>query len=296
MNANLYQDWIGRTETVSDVATAQAVRAFRATLDQTVFDTEEGDPLPPGAHWIFARPVAPMRALGRDGHPARGPFLPPIALPRRMWAGSRIEFGAPLRVGDRLERVSEILSITPKTGSTGELVFVTLRHTTGGSSGGKVVEQQDLVYRHDPQPGAGTAAGAASAAKAPAVARALAEDPGPAEFSRRVVPDTVLLFRYSALTFNGHRIHYDQEYVTRVEGYQGLVVHGPLLATLMLDLIGREMPAASIASFEFSARRPITLPMAFEVKARRDAGGRACRLWIESEQGVAVAGRVGLRE
>lgn len=286
MNESLHQDWIGRRETASDYATAQAWRALRATLDYAEAKVREGDPFPLGAHWMFARPIAAMSALARDGHPAGSDFLPPIALPRRMWAGSRVEFGAPLVVGDRLERVTEIISITPKTGSTGELVFVTVRHSTSGSSGGKVVEDQSIVYRDDPKPDASAARPAAPRRSAPDV-------PAQAEFSRRIVPDTALLFRYSALSFNTHRIHYDQDYVTRVEGYPGLVVQGQLLASLMLDLMAREMPGANIASFDFSARRPVTLPMPFEVKARRE--GEGWHLWIDCEGVAASVGRITVR-
>jgi 3-methylfumaryl-CoA hydratase len=273
-------EWIGRTQTVGDVITARAAQGLRAVLDHESLAVRAGDPLPPGGHWMFAVATARQSTLGRDGHPVHGAFLPPVALPRRMWAGSRIEFGAPLRVGDALEKTSQIVSITPKTGSSGALVFVVVRHTVTGSSGGRVVEDQTLVYREDPK----GAAAPGEEKPRPAV---------PAQFVRRIVPDPVLLFRYSALTFNAHRIHYDAPYATGVEGYRGLVVHGPLLATLMLDLVSRSVPAGDIARFEFSARRPVTLPDEFEVKARREGAG--CSVWIESADGVATAGEATLR-
>jgi 3-methylfumaryl-CoA hydratase len=163
--------------------------------------------------------------IGPDGHPKRGGFLPPVPLPRRMWAGSRLTFVQPVRVGDALTRESRILDVSGKEGRTGHLVFVTVRHDYSLASGLAITEEHDIVYRDNPQPG--------QPAPKPTPA------PTDSQFSREIVPDPVLLFRYSALTFNGHRIHYDRSYVTEVEGYPGLIVHGPLIATLLLDLLRR---------------------------------------------------------
>ena len=279
MDAANYQDWIGRSETAEDIVTSAAVRALRATFDHEDVTVHEGDPLPPAWHWMFTNPIARQSQLGPEGHPERGTFFPPIELPRRMWAGSRLEFRAPLRVGERITRRSRIASIQPKTGSTGALVFVTVRHEITSGSGGCTIDEQNIVWREE-------AKGAN-----PVSARREAP-PGTSDFSRTVEPDPVMLFRFSALTFNGHRIHYDQPYVTQVEGYPGLVVHGPLVALFMLDLFTRHHPYAQIAGFEFSGKRPITLPTAMAAHCRREAGHYA--LWVEAEGAVASTGRLTL--
>ncbi|MEO7402746.1 MAG: MaoC family dehydratase N-terminal domain-containing protein [Burkholderiales bacterium] len=270
-----YMTWLGRVEEQVDLITVDKVRALRATLDYADLEAHEGEPLPPAWHWIFCNAVAPAANLGRDGHPAKGGFLPPVPLPRRMWAGSRLEFLAPLKVGDRITRRSEIVSIKPKEGSSGPLVFVTVRHQIRGATGGEVIDEQDLVYREDPKPGA-------PAAKA--------EPAGAAEISHRLTPDATMLFRYSALTFNGHRIHYDRDYATQVEGYAGLVIHGPVLATLMIELVRRERPNETIRGFRFAGKRPATVPMTLDVGARR--AGDGYDTWVAVDGGVSSAGHV----
>ena len=279
MDTANYQDWIGRTETAEDIVTIAAVRALRATFDYEELTVREGDPLPPAWHWMFTNAVVPHSQLASDGHPRRGEFLPPIELPRRMWAGCRLEFRSPLRVGERITRRSKISSITPKSGSTGALVFVTVRHEISSGSGGLTVDEQNIVYREEAK-GANTESARRDAA------------PGPSDFSRTLEPDPVMLFRFSALIFNGHRIHYDQPYATQVEGYPGLVVHGPLAALFMLDLFTREHPFAQIAGFEFSGKRPITLPTAMTAHCRRESGHYA--LWVEAGGAVAGTGRLTL--
>ncbi len=281
MDVNDYQAWIGRTDVSTDVATAEPLRAWLATLDYENLSVKEGAPLPLLAHLIFNKPLARLSDIGPDGHQQRGEFLPPVALPRRMWAGSRFEFRAPLRVGDRLSRRSEVISIQPKTGASGALVFVVVRHTITSASGGEVAEDQTLVFRAAPSAGAPVRAAPGPAAQAPA------------DFSRRVTPSEVMLFRYSALTFNGHRIHYDAPYAKEVEGYSGLIVHGPLLATLMIDLVARELPKAAIGSFEFTARNAVALPATISVCGRRE--DKTVALWIEHAGAAAVAGKATLR-
>ncbi len=237
-------DWVGRTESRTDHVTATPVAALAATLDRDAdVSADPGAPLPPLWHWLYFTPLAPQREIGDDGHAKRGGFLPPVPLPRRMWAGGRLEFLRPLRVGDALTRLSRIASVEVKEGRSGKLVFVTVRHEYTDAAGVALAEEHDIVYRDNPQPGA----------KSPPPQSA----PADAVFSREIVPDPVLLFRYSALTFNGHRIHYDRPYVTEVEGYPGLVVHGPLIATLLLDLLSRELPQARVRAFEFRAVRPV---------------------------------------
>src|SRR5690554_4598874 len=216
-----YGAWVGRTEVRHDHIHASAVEALAATLDLSRAPGI-GDPLPPGWQWLFFNPVARRSELGTDGHPARGGFLPPIELPRRMWAGSRIQYLADLPIGEPASRQSRIAKVVNKTGKRGALWFVTVEHITRHGDTVCIQEEQDIVYREATPPGSPT------------------PKPSPyeetAQFSEEFTPDTTLLFRYSALTFNGHRIHYDQEYARNEEGYPGLVVHGPLTATLLQQL------------------------------------------------------------
>jgi 3-methylfumaryl-CoA hydratase len=210
------------------------------------------------------------RCRRADGHPKRGGFLPPVPLPRRMWAGSRIDFHAPLRIGQALERRSCIDDVRLKEGRSGPLVFVNVRHEIRADGQLAVTDRHDIVYREAPQPGEA----------GPAVMAA----PEHAQWTRRIEPDDVLLFRYSALTFNGHRIHYDRRYVTSVEGYPGLVVHGPLIATLLLDLLRRELPDAAVTQFSFKAVSPIFDVAPFHVCGRRDEA-HTVTLWARTPDG-----------
>ncbi len=234
--------WIGRTETARDLVTARGIRELRATLDLPPGDPQPGEAAPVAtAHWCLAPPAAPQSALGPDGHPARGGFLPPVPLPRRMWAGGALEFPDLLRVGDTVERRSTITDVTAKEGRTGLLCFVTVAHEIHTPRGLAVRERQDIVYRGTDAPVGGSGSGA----------------PPPAPSVREsIVPDAVLLFRYSALTFNGHRIHYDRSYCIEEEGYPGLVVHGPLQATLLCGFAARLM-GRQPARFSFRSVRPI---------------------------------------
>jgi 3-methylfumaryl-CoA hydratase len=259
--------WIGKTERLSDRATHVPVAALSATLDRDDPLPADGDPLPPLWHWLYFLPVHRQSALGPDGHPKRGGFLPPVELPRRMWAGGRLEFRAPLRVGESIERVSRIANVELKQGRTGSLVFVLVRHEIHNASGVALTEEHDIVYRDNPRPG--------DPVPKP--------QPAPAQpaWRRDIVPDDVLLFRYSALTFNGHRIHYDRRYVTEVEGYPGLIVHGPLLATLLLDLLRRERPDADVATFAFKAVKPLFDIAPFAVCGAPASDGTGVRLWAQ---------------
>jgi len=267
--------WIGRSETRYDTIAPTPVAALMATLDHPPSEVEPGLALPPLWHWLYFLPLHRPSELGPDGHALRGGFLPPVPLPRRMWAGSRFEFNAPLRVGDRVARASTIEDVTAKTGRSGPLVFVRVRHELRreGAADPALVEWHDIVYRQARRPG--------DAEPVPQPA------PAVAAWQREIVPDAVLLFRYSALTFNGHRIHYDRRYVTEVEGYLGLVVHGPLIATLLLDLLRREMPHAELARFSFRAVRP-----SFDLHPLRVCGalaepsdGKTVHLWAQDEAG-----------
>ena len=273
------RDWIGRQESHDDVVTAAPVAGLAATLDRHDVTTSEGQPLPPLWHWLYFLPSAPQAQLGVDGHPARGGFLPPVPLPRRMWAASKLEFHRPLTIGERIHRVSTITDVQHKQGRSGDLVFVNVRHEIAGSGSAGITEEQQIVYRGAPAPGAATAG-----ANAPGAARESA-------FRQLVRPDPVLLFRYSALTFNGHRIHYDRPYATQAEGYPGLVVHGPLLATLLLEALHRHLPDGRIARFEFRAQRPLFDTDAFVVAGKPEGEG-AWALWAADQAGnVAVEGK-----
>lgn len=261
--------WLGRTETLSDNIAAAPLQALAATLDVDV----SGTALPPLWHWIFFMPKVRAGEIGPDGHPRRGGFLPPVALPRRMWAGGRLEWHAPLHVGDEATRMSRIVAVDEKQGKSGALVFVTVRHETSGPRGLALTEEHDIVYRGEaPRPQPGAAAPPAQPA------------PVDAAFAREIVPDPVLLFRYSALTFNGHRIHYDRRYATEVEGYPGLVVHGPLIATLLMDLARRERPALLPRRFSFKAVHPVFDIHPFAVCGRDAAPGRLA-LWARDPEG-----------
>ncbi|SDY33033.1 3-methylfumaryl-CoA hydratase [Variovorax sp. YR266] len=267
------QSWIGRSEKIEDVVNPTPVAALTATLDHPVVPVVAGVALPPLWHWLYFLPTHRQSEIGADGHAKRGGFLPPVPLPRRMWAGSRFEFHSPIRVGDRVARTSTIDDVTTKEGRTGKLVFVKVRHEVRCNEAAEpaLIEFHDIVYRE---------------ARAP-------EDVAPppqaasteADWRREIVPDDVLLFRYSALTFNGHRIHYDRQYVTQVEGYPGLIVHGPLIATLLMDLLRRQLPDADVASFRFKAIRPTFDLNAFHVSGQPLGDGKTIRLWASDHEG-----------
>ena len=266
--------WVGRSETVDDVVSASKVAALAATLDRDDASPLAGDPLPPPWHWMLCVPAARQSALGPDGHPARGGFLPPVPLPRRMWAGGRLTFPQPLRVGEAVQRRSRVTSVERKSGRSGEMVFVIVRHQFHGPRGLAITEEHDIVYRDLP--------GATGAAVPPALTYPSA--PAIHAWERRIIPDDVLLFRYSALTFNGHRIHYDRRYVTEVEGYPGLVVHGPLIATLLVDLLRRNMPDDSIAAIEFRALKPVFDIAPFQVCGQPQDDGKTVKLWASDAE------------
>lgn len=266
------ETWIGKTETRVERIAPFPSNALAATLDRDDPVYVEETPLPPLWHWLHFLPLFKMSDAGYDGHAALGGFLPPVPLPRRMWAGSRLAFHAPVRIGRELTKVSTIKSVKAKTGRSGKLVFVTVGHQvfTGDVLG--IDEEHDIVYREEPNPDAPT--------PVPPPA------PEHSEFSRQIDPDPVLLFRYSALTFNGHRIHYDQPFCVTSEGYKGLVVHGPLLATLLLDLLRREFPEASVGQFEFRAVSTIFENETFSVHGAAQETGKAFHLWARRQDGA----------
>jgi len=267
------QSWVGRTETLHDSVTAAPVRALSATLDREDAEPAPGSALPPLWHWLYFLPHHRQSEIGPDGHAKRGGFLPPVPLPRRMWAGGRLQWqpANPLLVGDAAQRISRIASVTHKAGRTGDLVFVLVKHEIHNAKGLALTEEHDIVYRANPQPG-------------DPVPPPLAAEQG-ADWQREIVPDDVLLFRYSALTFNGHRIHYDRKYVTEVEGYPGLIVHGPLIATLLVDLVRRQLPGAFIKAFNFKAVRPTFDLHPFRINGQLAGDGKTVRLWAQDHEG-----------
>jgi 3-methylfumaryl-CoA hydratase len=264
------RQWIGRSTQASDIVTAQLVKGLRATLFMEIGDPRPGDAAPWTVHWCLAQPVYPMSELSPDGHPTRGGFLPPVPLPRRMWAGGELEFFDALRVGDETTRTSRIADVTMKTGSTGVLCFVSVDHLVTTPRGTALRERQDIVYR--------------DISSAPAAAPAKPAPPPPAAKHREThMADPVLLFRYSALTFNGHRIHYDRDYVTKVEGYPGLIVHGPLQAALLIELAAKLRGGKPPATFVYRGLQPLFDGSEFSVNASDISTG--LDLWTANAKG-----------
>ena len=267
------KSWIDKTESMHDLIAAAPVAGLSATLDRDDPAPQAGDALPPLWHWMNFLPMVRQSLLGPDGHPARGGFLPPVPLPRRMWAGGRLHWNAqnPIEIGQSLERISRIASVDHKVGRSGELLFVLVQHEYRNARGVALSEEHDIVYRAAAQPG----------------------DPAPkptaadktAAWTREINADPVMLFRYSALTANGHRIHYDRSYVTQEEGYPGLIVHGPLIATLLIDLLRRNMPGAVITDFSFKAIRPTFDLHPFTVLGQPSADGKTVQLWAHDHEG-----------
>ena len=263
------QNWIGRSQRSEDLVTAQMLRAFRATFElETPADPQA--PAPLGLHWCLSPPTVPMSEIGEDGHPKRGGFLPPVPLPRRMWAGGRLTFHQEIRPGEQVERLSTILSVKLKEGRTGPLCFVVVEHKFTGPRGAILVEEHDIVYR-------GLEAAAVGASSPETLPQPQAQ--------RIISPGPVLLFRYSALTFNGHRIHYDRDYVTKIENYPGLIVHGPLQATLLLHMAQGLQPHRRLRSFSFRATRPLFDTQDFSANGLMTTSSDG-RLWIASAAGL----------
>jgi 3-methylfumaryl-CoA hydratase len=264
-------DWIGRSETLADYSAISPVAKMSATLDREDPMPADGDPVPPGWHWVYFNPMPLARQIQHDGHAMLGDFWPPVGLPRRMFAGARMTFHQPLRLGEKISREAEISSVAEKDGRNGRLVFVGVKIRVLGSDGLALTEEQDIVYRPDPNP--------EDVAPPPQPA------PEGAQWTRTIEPDPVLLFRFSALTFNGHRIHYDYPYVTQEEAYPGLVVHGPLLSTLMIDLLRKSIPNfdGSVETFGFRAMRPVFANGPFDIAGKLE--GNTISAWALDNEG-----------
>jgi len=274
-----FDDWIGKGREQHERIDTMLPAGMSATLDRDDPAPRDGDPLPLPWHWMFFRDCTAQSELGTDGLPERGGLMPPVPLPRRMWAASDIKFNSPLRLGETAIKRSEITSVTEKCGKSGRLVFVNLCHTIlNEAEEVAIVEGQTIVYTEAVK----------SSAMLPS--RPSPENPS---WRRSLVPDPVLLFRYSALTYNPHRIHYDQPYVTQEEGYPDLVVHGPLIATLMVDLCRRSRPEARIIGFSFRAIAPLFCGNEMVLGAAPSDDGLRARVWAANhEGGLASRGEV----
>lgn len=267
-------------QTVTDFISPAPAAALAATLGIHNVP-HQGDPLPPIWHRLYFWTPAPQSELGGDGHPRTGAFLPDLGLPRRMAAGGRISFSTPLTIGDSAERRSRVVSVENKAGRSGRLAFVTVEHVIAADGATAIREEQDIVYREAARPG--------QPQPQPTPA------PAGAQWERVIEPTEALLFRYSALTFNGHRIHYDRDYARNVEGHQDLVVHGPLIATLLLDSVARFAPAAIVREYAFKAVRPTFFGHAFAVCGRLAADGKSIELWAKDHDGwLTMSARASL--
>jgi len=263
-----FLNWIGRKVEARDILRSQPSRLMQATLDLEP-SLADGDKLPPLWHWLYFLEAKRASELGRDAHPIKGSFLPPVSLPRRMWAGGRLEFHAPLILGQDTLKRSIIKNVVEKNGRSGKLCFVTVEHTIYQGDQLALSEEQDIVYREDPAPG--------ELKPQPVSA------PDNPEFSQIIEPTQVMLFRYSALTFNGHRIHYDVDYARDIEGYEGLVFHGPLTATLLVNLASKQMGKVP-SCFEYRALTPISGMKPFHVEGRAD--GESLAVWALRHDGA----------
>lgn len=269
------QEWIGKTQESHEVITPVPAARMAALMNRP--GPAPGDPLPPLWHWAYFTEDAAQSQLGTDGHAKLGDFMPPVPLPRRMRAGGRFTFHAPLRIGDEVTRRSEILSVASKTGRQGQLVFLTIRQSLSNADGLAIEEEEDIVYREP----------TATAMPAP-----VEGDPAPSDWRDPITPDPVLMFRYSAVTFNGHRIHYDLPYATGEEGYPGLVVHGPLTATLLLDSAVRHSGKAP-RSYAYRGTAPLFAGGQVDLCGRGQNNGY--ELWAEGPGGyTAMTARVEL--
>ncbi len=259
--------WIGRKRIEHDVAAVGQAQAMTALLDGDPQALVIGSPLPEFWHWIYFNAAVPRSQLGVDGHERRGEFLPPVQLPRRMWAGGRVRFLRPIALGQKIRRESEIVSIDRKHGRSGELVLVSVRHTIHDSEGICVQEEQDLVYCEIARAGG---------ALPPPV-------PSEIDWREQFLPDAVTLFRYSALTFNAHRIHYDHRFTTETEGYRAVVVHGPLTALLLLEAAKRHGHRAPQA-YRYRGRAPLFVDEPITLAGK--AGDGEIMLWATGPQGT----------
>ena len=269
MDADYLGQWIGNKETTGETISVEPLHRMRAMLDYTPKTMSDGELVPPLWHWAYFINPARASELGRDGHSAQGEFMSPVPLPRRMWAGGQVKFYAPLRVGERARRESTVRDIKIKQGRTGKLCFVEVEHCIFVGDELKLSETHNIVYRDTKQPDD-------DKARSP-------QAPDDAQWTRAVKPDSTLLFRYSALTFNGHRIHYDLDFCRHEEGYPGLVFHGPLTATLLLEFAMTHIQDRSLKSYNYRAYSPLFDSAEFSLNGKMD--GTDAILWAANPQG-----------
>jgi 3-methylfumaryl-CoA hydratase len=275
---------VGRRQVSTDVVTAGPANLLRLTFARGEPELQVGDALPPGWHGLYFLPRFRPDELRPDGSPIDAGVVPPMPLPRRMFAGERLRFHRPLRIGDTVRRETELADIAVKKGGTGALVFATVVHRVFAPDGLALEEERRTVFREEVKPGESNQAPRRE------------EAPGDVAWRRRVSPDPVLLFRFSALTFNSHRIHYDRAWAMDVEGYPGLVVHGPLTSTLLIDFARDHAPGRTFRSYSTQARAPLFDTAAFELRGRPTADGRGCELWAVTPEGtVAMSAQAELR-
>jgi len=266
------EKWIGKTETAEDRLDLWPVKGLMALLDKTPEQwPSEGDALPPTAHWSYFVPRVPQSKIASDGHPVKGDFLPPVPLPRRMWAGSRIRYEAQMPLGEAVTRTARIKSVATKEGRSGLLAFVTVANEYACGDNVALIEEQDLVYRDNPPKDAPTP-----------TPRPAPENP---EWSMEIYPDEAQLFRFSAVTLNAHRIHYDYPYVTQEEGYPGLIVHGQLIATFLLEAWQTAQPNATLRAFNFKAMSPAFCGKPLFVEGRHSEQAGQSELWARNSDG-----------
>lgn len=262
------EDWVGNQISREEIIHQQSLDGFAALMDE---EEPASNIVPPGGHWMYFLPTDRQSRIGPDGHGIKGDFLPPVDLPRRMWAGGRLAFHAPLRAGERARKTSTVKSVSQKKGQTGALVFVTVEHQVTTDARLCLTEEHDIVFRE----AAGKTSGSSKSPQA-------APDGG--EWDVTVTPDPVLLFRYSALTFNGHRIHYDREYCKNAEGYPGLIVHGPLLGTLLMRLAVNKMGGRELRNFSFRNFNPIFDTAPFTLSGKAESNDH-CTVWVRGPAG-----------
>ncbi len=261
------EDWIGKSQTREEVINARQAELLAVTMG--IPAPANGDTLPECWHWAWFNDALPAAELGRDGHPKRGGFLPPVPLPRRMWAGGKLNFVSPIIVGKEIKKISTIKEIKHRTGNSGELCIVSIGHQLFDGETLCIDEVQNLVFREDPSPDA----------PAPAPIK----PPAGAEQSIDLHPDPVMMFRYSALTFNGHRIHYDVDYARDVEGYPDLVFHAPLTATALCNLASGIQPGKPIREFEYRATAPLFCNASVKLNAKQE--NNHITVWAETPSG-----------
>ncbi|MGE8540607.1 hypothetical protein [Acinetobacter sp. ANC 3813] len=276
-----FDAWIGKKEVLTDYTHPRSVSMMQALLNQPDIKNNK---LPHLYQWFYFLPIVNGENLAEDGHPQKGAFLPPIPYPKRMWAGSRIEFIAPVLLNQNIRRESEIINIQFKAGKSGNMYFVTVKHSIYADHSPAIIEEQDIVYR--------------DVSNQPSISQPLTpilHDEKPFSYKKSFPVNTVTLFRYSALTFNGHKIHYDRPYAMEAEGYPGLVVHGPLLATLLLHSFQQETPNKKVSRFEFRAVNPVFDFNDFFICG--DVQTDQAELWIEKSDGqIAMKGKVEFTE